>query len=59
MGRLLLSISKGSGELDHLQPTFVTYVADTLYIISLSQFWQMKTLAKQSFQISQDYFPET
>ncbi|KAJ7134607.1 CRAL-TRIO domain-containing protein [Mycena epipterygia] len=26
---------------------------------SLGKFWQMKTLARQSFQISQDYFPET
>ncbi|KAL4253824.1 Phosphatidylinositol/phosphatidylcholine transfer [Pleurotus pulmonarius] len=25
----------------------------------LSQFWQMKSLAQQSFQISQDYYPET
>ncbi|KAH8825298.1 CRAL-TRIO domain-containing protein [Flagelloscypha sp. PMI_526] len=25
----------------------------------LSQFWQMKSLARDSFQISQDYFPET
>jgi len=25
----------------------------------LSQFWQVKSLAKASFQISQDYFPET
>ncbi|KAJ7175842.1 CRAL-TRIO domain-containing protein, partial [Mycena filopes] len=26
---------------------------------SLAKFWQMKGLARQSFQISQDYFPET
>jgi hypothetical protein len=26
---------------------------------SVSQFWQMKSLAQKSFQISQDYFPET
>jgi len=26
---------------------------------SLQQFWQVKTLARSSFQISQDYFPET
>ncbi|KAJ6559210.1 CRAL TRIO domain-containing protein [Mycena vulgaris] len=26
---------------------------------SLGKFWQMKTLARNSFQISQDYFPET
>jgi len=26
---------------------------------SLSQFWQMKSLIRSSFQISQDYFPET
>ncbi|KAJ7095885.1 CRAL TRIO domain-containing protein [Mycena belliarum] len=26
---------------------------------SLSKFWQMKTLARNSFQMSQDYFPET
>ncbi|KAF9049609.1 CRAL/TRIO domain-containing protein, partial [Hymenopellis radicata] len=25
----------------------------------LSQFWQMKTLARNSFQVSQDYYPET
>ena len=25
----------------------------------LSQFWQMKNLARSSFQVSQDYFPET
>ncbi|KAF8073686.1 CRAL-TRIO domain-containing protein [Lyophyllum atratum] len=25
----------------------------------LAQFWQMKSLARNSFQISQDYFPET
>ncbi|KAF7422578.1 hypothetical protein PC9H_010734 [Pleurotus ostreatus] len=25
----------------------------------LSQFWQMKSLAQQSFQVSQDYYPET
>jgi len=38
---------------------------DTVFVIvdlkgfGLSQFWQMKTLARNSFQISQDYFPET
>jgi len=26
---------------------------------SLQQFWQVKTLARNSFQISQDYYPET
>lgn len=26
---------------------------------SLNQFWQMKALARSSFQVSQDYFPET
>jgi len=28
-------------------------------VCSLSQFWQMKNLARTSFQVSQDYFPET
>lgn len=26
---------------------------------SISQFWQMKDFARSSFQVSQDYFPET
>ncbi|KZP33543.1 CRAL/TRIO domain-containing protein [Athelia psychrophila] len=38
---------------------------DTCFVIvdlkgfSLSQFWQMKALARDSFQMSQDFFPET
>lgn len=29
------------------------------YLASVGQFWQMKSLAQKSFQISQDYYPET
>ncbi|KAI0785250.1 CRAL-TRIO domain-containing protein, partial [Abortiporus biennis] len=36
-----------------------TFVIVDLKGFSLSQFWQMKNLARMSFQISQDYFPET
>ncbi|KAK7682343.1 hypothetical protein QCA50_014548 [Cerrena zonata] len=41
------------------KPVEGTFVIVDLKGFSLSQFWQMKNLAKQSFQISQDYFPET
>jgi hypothetical protein len=35
-------------------------ISSVLVIVDrIAQFWQMKGLAKQSFQISQDYFPET
>lgn len=40
----------------HIDGTFV--IVD-LQGFGLSQFWQMKNLARDSFQISQDYFPET
>ncbi|OSX59816.1 hypothetical protein POSPLADRAFT_1059109 [Postia placenta MAD-698-R-SB12] len=36
-----------------------TFVIVDLKGFGLSQFWQMKNLARDSFQISQDYFPET
>lgn len=32
---------------------------DSSYLHRLSQFWQVKSLARDSFQISQDYYPET
>ncbi|KAH0586157.1 hypothetical protein H2248_007422 [Termitomyces sp. 'cryptogamus'] len=41
------------------QPIGSVFVIVDLKGFGLSQFWQMKTLARKSFQISQDYFPET
>ncbi|THH17826.1 hypothetical protein EUX98_g9052 [Antrodiella citrinella] len=41
------------------RPVDGTFVIVDLKGFSLSQFWQMKSLARSSFQISQDYFPET
>ncbi|CAL1713230.1 unnamed protein product [Somion occarium] len=41
------------------KPVDGTFVIVDLKGFSLSQFWQMKNLARQSFQVSQDYFPET
>lgn len=36
-----------------------TFVIVDLKGFSIRQFWQMQNLARDSFQISQDYFPET
>ena len=36
-----------------------TFVIVDLKGFSLSQFWQVKALARSSFQVSQDYYPET
>ncbi|TCD65106.1 hypothetical protein EIP91_003080 [Steccherinum ochraceum] len=41
------------------RPVDGTFVIVDLKGFSLSQFWQMKNLARTSFQVSQDYFPET
>jgi len=41
------------------KPVEGTFVIVDLKGFGLSQFWQMKNLARQSFQVSQDYFPET
>ncbi|KAJ7109714.1 CRAL-TRIO domain-containing protein [Mycena crocata] len=41
------------------RPIGTVFVIVDLKGFSLSKFWQMKTLARSSFQISQDYFPET
>ncbi|KAI0754940.1 CRAL-TRIO domain-containing protein [Daedaleopsis nitida] len=36
-----------------------TFVVADLSGFGISQFWQMKDFARSSFQVSQDYFPET
>ncbi|CDO71436.1 hypothetical protein BN946_scf184909.g30 [Trametes cinnabarina] len=36
-----------------------TFVVVDLAGFGISQFWQMKDFARSSFQVSQDYFPET
>nr|GAT60294.1 predicted protein [Mycena chlorophos] len=41
------------------RPVSTVLVIIDLTGFSLSKFWQMKNLARTSFQISQDYFPET
>ncbi|GLB38312.1 putative protein with domain in homologues of a S [Lyophyllum shimeji] len=41
------------------RPISTVFVIVDLKGFRLSQFWQMKALARSSFQISQDYFPET
>ncbi|KAJ7780633.1 CRAL-TRIO domain-containing protein [Mycena maculata] len=41
------------------RPIGTVFVIVDLKGFSLAKFWQMKSLARQSFQISQDYFPET
>ncbi|KAF5382552.1 hypothetical protein D9615_002843 [Tricholomella constricta] len=41
------------------KPVGTVFVIVDLKGFGLSQFWQMKSLARNSFQISQDYFPET
>lgn len=41
------------------RPVETVLVIVDLKGFSLSQFWQMKDLARMSFQISQDYYPET
>ncbi|KAJ7863136.1 CRAL TRIO domain-containing protein [Mycena olivaceomarginata] len=41
------------------RPVGTVLVIVDLKGFSLSKFWQMKNLARSSFQISQDYFPET
>ncbi|KAJ6613348.1 CRAL-TRIO domain-containing protein [Mycena sp. CBHHK59/15] len=41
------------------KPIGTVFVIVDLKGFSLSKFWQMKTMARDSFQISQDYFPET
>ncbi|KAJ7288353.1 CRAL-TRIO domain-containing protein [Mycena rebaudengoi] len=41
------------------RPISTVLVIVDLKGFSLSKFWQMKALARSSFQISQDYFPET
>ncbi|KAF7299032.1 MFS domain-containing protein [Mycena indigotica] len=40
-------------------PVSTVLVIIDLTDFSMSKFWQMKSLARTSFQISQDYFPET
>jgi len=51
---ILPSASRSAGR--HIGSVFV--IVD-LKGFGLSQFWQMKTLARRSFQVSQDYYPET
>ncbi|TFY52587.1 hypothetical protein EVG20_g10489, partial [Dentipellis fragilis] len=51
---VLPAASASAGQ--HVDQTFV--VVD-LKGFGLQQFWQMKGLVRRSFQISQDYFPET
>jgi len=51
---ILPSSSRAAGR--HIGTAFV--ITD-LKGFTLSQFWQVKSLARSSFQISQDYFPET
>ncbi|KAF7973729.1 hypothetical protein HWV62_14294 [Athelia sp. TMB] len=41
------------------RPVGQTFVIVDLKGFSLSQFWQVKALARSSFQVSQDYYPET
>ncbi|KAH7928390.1 CRAL/TRIO domain-containing protein [Leucogyrophana mollusca] len=41
------------------RPIEHAFVIVDLKGFGLSQFWQVKSLARDSFQISQDYFPET
>ncbi|KAL0961057.1 hypothetical protein HGRIS_006045 [Hohenbuehelia grisea] len=41
------------------RPINNVFVIVDLKGFGLSQFWQMKALAQRSFQISQDYYPET
>ncbi|KAJ7505340.1 CRAL TRIO domain-containing protein [Mycena galericulata] len=41
------------------KPIGTVFVIVDLKGFSLAKFWQMKSLARSSFQISQDYFPET
>ncbi|KAG5648433.1 hypothetical protein DXG03_005007 [Asterophora parasitica] len=41
------------------KPIGTVFVIVDLKGFGLSQFWQMKALARNSFQVSQDYFPET
>ncbi|KAK0487499.1 CRAL TRIO domain-containing protein [Armillaria novae-zelandiae] len=46
--------SKAAGK-----PIGTVFVIVDLKGFGLSQFWQMKSLARSSFQVSQDYYPET
>ncbi|OJT03883.1 Sec14 cytosolic factor [Trametes pubescens] len=41
------------------KPISGTFVVVDLAGFGISQFWQMKDFARSSFQVSQDYFPET
>ncbi|KAJ2966338.1 hypothetical protein NUW54_g13838 [Trametes sanguinea] len=41
------------------RPIGGTFVVVDLAGFGISQFWQMKDFARSSFQVSQDYFPET
>ncbi|KAI0632089.1 CRAL/TRIO domain-containing protein [Trametes polyzona] len=41
------------------KPILGTFVVVDLSGFGISQFWQMKDFARSSFQVSQDYFPET
>lgn len=41
------------------KPIGSVFVIVDLKGFGLSQFWQMKSLTRNSFQVSQDYFPET
>ncbi|KAI0372119.1 CRAL/TRIO domain-containing protein [Pilatotrama ljubarskyi] len=41
------------------RPIVGTFVVVDLSGFGISQFWQMKDFARMSFQVSQDYFPET
>ncbi|KAK2465338.1 hypothetical protein APHAL10511_002692 [Amanita phalloides] len=51
---ILPAASRAAGR--HIGTVFV--IVD-LKGFGLQQFWQMKTLARKAFQISQDYYPET
>ncbi|KAI0822248.1 CRAL/TRIO domain-containing protein [Trametes gibbosa] len=41
------------------RPISGTFVVVDLSSFGISQFWQMKDFARSSFQVSQDFFPET
>lgn len=51
---VLSGASKAAGA-----PIGTVFVVVDLSGFSLRQFWQVQTLARQCFQVSQDYFPET
>ncbi|THV05311.1 CRAL/TRIO domain-containing protein [Dendrothele bispora CBS 962.96] len=43
----------------HDKPVTSVFVIIDLKGFGISQFWQMKNLVQRSFQVSQDYYPET